>query len=33
MKEIMNPTENKNWGVNKDPQQKQGYLWLQFKNI
>jgi len=33
IKEIMNPTENESWGGNKDPHQKQAYLWLQFKNI
>lgn len=33
MKEIINPTENESWGGNKDPHQKQGYLWSQFNNI
>jgi len=33
MKEIMNPIENESGGGNKDPHEKQGYLWLQFKSV
>jgi len=29
----MNPTENERGGGNRDPRQKEGYLWLQFRSV